>query len=34
LTSPLNQAARIDHRPLIEGEQSDHAISPDDEPPF
>jgi hypothetical protein len=34
LMSPLNQAARIDHRPLIEGEQSDHAISPDDEPPF
>ena len=34
LTSSLNQAARIEHRPLIESEQSDHAISPDDEPPF
>jgi hypothetical protein len=34
LTSSLNQAGRIEHRPLIESEQSDHAISPDDEPPF
>jgi hypothetical protein len=34
LTSSLNQAGRIEQRPLIESEQSDHAISPDDEPPF
>jgi hypothetical protein len=34
LTSSLNQAARIEHRPLIDSEQSDHAMSPDDAPPF
>jgi hypothetical protein len=36
LTSSLSQAARIEHRPVIDSDSSDHAMSPDDdeEPPF
>jgi hypothetical protein len=35
LTSSLNRAARLQHRPDIESDRSDDALSPDDEePPF